>query len=174
MPIGDKTGPEGQGPRTGRGLEPGYNNDSVPRRLKLRKERELAEALEYIRKNEVVGKDGKVSSLGIMKKTSEDCQQLRKLGFEKNAILAVGGRKKDYGKGKAQFTAGYTNLLGIIPTPAIGVRIGKRDKTGVSLLSPGMVRIDSRASNSFKDRPKYKGLSDLLLEKMEDKKKAKK
>lgn len=43
MPRGDKTGPEGKGPKTGRGLglcsgsdKPGYQNEEAPRQGRVR------------------------------------------------------------------------------------------------------------------------------------------
>ena len=46
------------------------------------------------------------------------------LGFIKTAFLGWGGRKKDYGEGKVQASIGYSNLLGVIPYPTAGIRIG--------------------------------------------------
>jgi hypothetical protein len=84
-------------------------------------------------------------------------------------VVSWGGRRKDYGKGKVQGTAGYSNLLGVVPFPAVGIRLGGRKKAGLSLTTAGL-GFSSRAQSSFKERPGLKGLSDVLLEKMEDRK----
>jgi len=101
---------------------------------------------------------------------------LKKLGFElrkeaqfTKTAIAWGGRGEDIGKGKVQLSTGYSNLLGIIPFPYAGVRFGSRNKPGASLLLPGIIGIDTGARDSYKTRSNLKGLTDLIVEAVENK-----
>ena len=89
--------------------------------------------------------------------------------MEKVAFIAWGGRDKTWGGKKIQVGAGYSNLLGVVPYPNIFIRFGDKDKTGVQL-GTRTIGIDSHASKSFKERTRPRGLLDILIEKIEDKK----
>ena len=82
-------------------------------------------------------------------------------------ILPVwGGRKKDYGQGPVQARVGYSNIIGIVPFPDVGVRLGDRKKMGLTLTTAGIG--GSVAKDSFKDRSTLKGLPDLAVNAIED------
>ena len=84
------------------------------------------------------------------------------------ATLAWGGRSVETDTPGIQGTIGYTNLLGLIPIPSAGVRIGGDHSTGIKFLAPRMVGFDSGRSSSFKERKTPRGLPDFILEKIED------
>lgn len=91
----------------------------------------------------------------------------RRRPVTKTSFFSVGGRGVDYGPDGIQLSTGYTNLLGVVPFPKLGVRFGSRDGLGLSVGIPG-IEISRRARDSFRDRPGVSGLTDILIEKIED------
>ena len=96
--------------------------------------------------------------------------------LEKLSFFSWGGRSKYWGEDGVplQVGVGYSNMLGIVPYPFASVRVGDRDKAGLSIGLPLHLGIDNRASRSFTEREGIKGILDLAIEKIEDKIAAKK
>ena len=71
-----------------------------------------------------------------------------------------------------QTSKGYTNLLGESPIPYYGIRVGGRDGMGIRLAAPGLIGIDTRASNDKDAEIKtFSDLRKLYAEKKKNKKK---
>jgi len=83
-------------------------------------------------------------------------------------LLFTGGRRKDFGNLPIQPTIGYTNLFGLVPWPDISLRVGSRTGAGISLGTAGL-GFSSRRSHSFRDRFSPKGLLDIAIESIENK-----
>jgi hypothetical protein len=90
-------------------------------------------------------------------------------GLQKLAI-SWGGRRKDFfPNSPVNPTIGYTNILGLVPFPNIGLRIGSRTGSGITLGTAGVGITGGGVSKSFKQRQALKGLPDVLLEAIEGK-----
>ena len=88
-------------------------------------------------------------------------------------IPVWGGRKKDYGEGPVQARVGYSNALGLVPIPEVGVRLGNRKKKGLTLTTAG-IGGGGKARDSFKQRSRPRGLVDFAVDAVEDAGKRKK
>jgi len=109
-------------------------------------------------------RQAKTASTNALEKYAVKKKLTEKLAF----VVSWGGRRKDYGKGKVQGSVGYSNLFGVVPFPAVGLRLGDRKGWGMLLTTSGL-GLSNRAQSSFENRPWLKGLSDILLEKLEKK-----